>query len=90
MSRPDSTFNWEENKKSHTIWIDQRPKSIKEPPMAIELLLVLFLEAKYNLYRTRSECDFAFISNNDIRSIPRSGLDDRAKNNANDVTNSKM
>ena len=37
-----------------TVWINERPKRIEEPTVAVQLLLVLFLETENDLDRARA------------------------------------
>lgn len=47
--------------KLHTIRSDQRTERIEKPPMTVQLLLILFFQAKDNLNRTCALGDFALI-----------------------------
>ena len=53
-----------------TIGANEWTKSVEEPSMAVQFLLVLFLEAKDNLNWTWSRRNFASVGDNDLRGIP--------------------
>ena len=55
--------------KKRTIWVDQWTKSVEEPPVAIQLFLVLFFETKYNLHWTCALRHLASFCDNDAGGI---------------------
>lgn len=54
-----------------TIGLDKRTKGIEEPPMTVELLLVLLLQAENDLHRARSLRNFTRFRNDNAGRIPR-------------------
>ena len=48
------------------IGFDQRAERIEEPPVAIELLLILLLQAEYDLHRASTLRYLASICNDDM------------------------
>ena len=49
--------------------MDERAKGVEEPPMAIQLLLVLLLQTKENLHGASTSGHFARLGYDDLRSI---------------------
>jgi hypothetical protein len=56
-------------RKEGTIWVDQWTESVEEPPVAIQLFLVLFFETKYNLHGTCALRHLASFCDNDTGGI---------------------
>jgi hypothetical protein len=54
-----------------TIGLNKRTKSIEEPPMTVELLFVLLLQAENDLHRARSLRNFTIFGNNNTGRISR-------------------
>jgi hypothetical protein len=54
-----------------TIRLNKRTKGVEEPPMTVELLLVLLLQAENDLHRARSLGYFACVGNDDVGGIPK-------------------
>ena len=64
---------------SSTVRLNQWAKGIEEPSVAIQLFLILFLQAEQDLNGTCSLRDFASFSDNHVRGVPvpRSMRDDK-------------
>lgn len=53
-----------------TIRLDERAKRVEEPPMTVELLLVLLLEAENDLDGARAVRGFTSLSHHDAGCVP--------------------
>jgi len=53
----------------NTIRLDERTESVEEPPVAVEFLLVLLLEAEEKLNRSRHEGKLARLCDHDMGGV---------------------
>ena len=70
----------------HTVGFDQWTECIEEPPVTVELLLVLLLQAEDDLDGTGTHRDLACVGDHDAAGISRGcGMKIFAGRNGNDV-----
>lgn len=55
----------------HTVGLDERAEGVEEPPMTVELLLVLLLQAEDDLNRTCALRHFTLVRDDDMGSVPK-------------------